>query len=317
MTTRSGSSPFDDTLVWLNGEITPLAHAQVSVLDRGFIFGDGVYEVVPVYASSLLTEKPVAEGQKGAHRLFRFAHHLARLARSLRKVDITNPLDEAGWRERLMQVLTANVRAGMLPPAQHALIYIQITRGVAPRNHLFPKHVEPTLFVMVMPMTLPTDAQREHGVRCVSAEDRRWLHCDIKATSLLGNVMMAQYADEHDAVETIQLRDGYLTEGSSSNVWVVKHGALYAPPLDHRILEGIRYGLLAELAQECGIAFEARDISEAQLRDADEILLSSAAKEVLPVTELDGRAVGTGKPGPVYAALYAAYQRAIRREAAA
>jgi len=316
MTTSTSSSSFADSLVWLNGEIVPLAQARISVLDRGFIFGDGVYDVVPVYSSSALTGQPVPEKVPGAHAPFRLPHHLARLSHSLRKIGLANPFDEEGWRVLIMRVLAANENAGMLSPAQHAMVYIQVTRGVAPRSHAFPEGIEPTVFMMVMPMVLPTDAQREHGVRCVTAEDRRWLHCDIKSISLLGNVLMAQYAAEHDAVETIQLRDGWLTEASSSNAWVVKNGVLCAPPLSPKILEGIRYRLLEELAHECGIAFEAREISEAELRNADEVLLSSAGKEVLPVTELDGHAVGTGKPGPVYAALYAAYQRAKLRAVA-
>ena len=168
---------------------------------------------------------------------------------------------------------------------------------------------------MVTPLNLPDAATRAQGVRCVSAEDRRWLNCDIKSVSLLGNVLMAQYAAENDAFETIQFRDGLLTEGSSSNVWVAKDGALFAPPRSHKILEGIRYGLIEELTAGCGIRFEAREITEAELRAADEIIVSSATKEVLPVTLLDGQPVGEGKPGAVFATLYAAYQDAKAKEA--
>ena len=308
------AQPASDPIVWLNGELTPLAEARVPVLDRGFIFGDGVYEVVPAYALA-----PDAAGPADApvRVPFRIGQHLARLARSLGKVSIDDPFDERGWRELIARVIDANEHVGAIARDAHALVYIQVTRGVARRGHAFPAGVTPTVFVMVTPLVLPGDAQRANGVRCVSAEDRRWLHCDIKSVSLLGNVLMAQHAAEHDAVETIQLRDGLLTEGSSSNVWLVKDGVLHAPPLSHRILEGIRYGLVEELASECGIRFEAREIDEATLRAADELMISSATKEVLPVTELDGRPVGDGKPGPVYAALYAAYQRAKAREAAA
>ncbi|WP_043284138.1 D-amino acid aminotransferase [Paraburkholderia oxyphila] len=303
-----------EPIVWLNGELTPLSEARVPVLDRGFIFGDGIYEVVPVYA----LEAEGAEPGAGKLRVpFRIAQHLARLARSLDKVGIANPFDEAGWRALIARVIEANEAAGTLARDAHANVYLQVTRGVAKRGHAFPAGVTPTVFVMVNPLVMPGAAQRASGVACVTAEDRRWLNCDIKSTSLLGNVLMAQNAAEHGVFETIQLRDGWLTEASSSNVWVVKDGALYAPPRSNKILEGIRYGLVEELAQECGIRFEAREIDEAALRAADELLVTSATKEILPVVELDGQGVGSGKPGPVYAALYEAYQRAKAREARA
>lgn len=168
--------------------------------------------------------------------------------------------------------------------------------------------------MMTSPLRLPSEEERAKGVRCVTAEDRRWLHCDIKSISLLGNVLMAQHAAERDAFETLQLRDGNLTEGSSSNVWIVKNGELLAPPRSNKILEGIRYALIEELADECKIPFVAREISEVELRAADEIMITSATKEVLPVTSLDDLPVHGGKPGPVFAALYDAYQRAKARE---
>ncbi|OAJ60332.1 D-amino acid aminotransferase [Paraburkholderia ginsengiterrae] len=293
-----------DPIVYLNGELVPLSEARVPVLDRGFIFGDGIYEVAPLYAQ--------AGGRRTA---FRFRQHLARLARSVGKIGIANPFDDAGWRALIERVVAANEADGGLRDDQDAIAYIQVTRGVAKRVHAFPAGIQPTVFVMVTPLNLPDAAQRAHGVRCVTAEDRRWLNCDIKSVSLLGNVLMAQYAAENDAFETIQLRDGMLTEGSSSNVWVVKGGVLSAPPRSHKILEGIRYGLIEELTAECGIRFDARDITEAELRAADEIIVSSATKEVLPVTQLDGQPVGEGKPGEVFAALYSAYQRAKAHEA--
>ena len=292
-----------EPIVYLNGEVVPVSEARVPVLARGFIFGDGIYEVAPLYAR--------ASGRLA----FRFEHHLARLARSLEKIGIVNPLDNAGWRALIERVTEANEAEAGLAADQDAIAYIQITRGVAKRAHAFPAGIQPTVFVMVTPLTLPGAAQRAAGVRCVSAEDRRWLHCDIKSVSLLGNVLMAQYAAENDALETIQFRDGVLTEGSSSNVWVVKNGVLAAPPRSHKILEGIRYGLIEELAAQCGIRFEVREIAEAEVRAADEILISSATKEVLPVTQLDGKPVGDGKPGAVFAALYAAYQRAKAEQA--
>ncbi|KVM61278.1 D-amino acid aminotransferase [Burkholderia ubonensis] len=292
-----------DPIVYLSvssqEEMAPLSQARIPVLDRGFIFGDGVYEVVPVYAHD------------GAHVPFRIAQHLARLERSLKKIGIANPHDDAGWRALIERVVAANAD-GL--GAGDALVYIQVTRGVAKRGHAFPANAVPTVFVMTSPLRVPSADERAAGVRCVTAEDRRWLHCDIKSTSLLGNVLMAQHAVEHDAFETLQLRDGNLTEGSSSNVWIVKNGELLAPPRSNRILEGIRYALLEELADECGIPFVAREISEVELRAADEIMITSATKEVLPVTALDDLPVKDGKPGPVFAALYDAYQRAKARE---
>jgi D-alanine transaminase len=315
MTAEPSTTPAEaapEPIVWLNGTLTPLSEARVPVLDRGFIFGDGIYEVVPVY----VLEAEDASGAAAKVRVpFRIAQHLARLARSLGKVGIANPFDERGWRELIARVVAENEAAGALARDQHANVYVQVTRGVAKRGHAFPAGVSPTVFVMANPLSVTSDAQRADGVACVTAEDRRWLNCDIKSTSLLGNVLMAQYAVEHGAFETIQLRDGLLTEGSSSNVWVVTGGALYAPPKNNLILEGVRYGLVEELARECGIRFEAREIDEATLRAADEILVTSATREVLAVTSLDGVAVGDGKPGPVYAALYAAYQRAKARAA--
>ncbi|WP_233828028.1 D-amino acid aminotransferase [Paraburkholderia sp. ZP32-5] len=298
------SEASQDPIVYLNGEVVPLSEARVPVLDRGFIFGDGIYEVAPLYAH--------ASGRRTA---FRLTQHLARLARSVGKIGIANPFDDAGWRELIERVVEANETDGGLRADQDAIAYIQVTRGVAKRGHAFPAGVKPTVFVMVTALSLPNAAQRAHGVRCVSAEDRRWLNCDIKSVSLLGNVLMAQYAAENDAFETIQFRDGLLTEGSSSNVWIVKNGVLAAPPRSNRILEGIRYGLIEELTAECGIRFEAREITEAEVRAADEIIVSSATKEVLPVTRLDDEPVGEGKPGAVFAALYAAYQRAKAGEA--
>ncbi|CAE6694148.1 D-alanine aminotransferase [Paraburkholderia domus] len=292
-----------DPIVYLNGELVPLSEARVPVLDRGFIFGDGIYEVAPLYPHA------------GGRTAFRFRHHLARLARSLDKIGIVNPFDAAGWRELIDRVVAANEADAGLRADQDAIAYVQITRGVAKRGHAFPAGIQPTVFVMVTPLNLPGAAQRAQGVRCVTAEDRRWLNCDIKSVSLLGNVLMAQYAAENDAFEAIQFRDGMLTEGSSSNVWMVKDGVMYAPPRSHKILEGIRYGLIEELTGECAIRFEAREIAEAELRAADEIIVSSATKEVLPVTQLDDQPVGDGKPGAVFAALYAAYQRAKAKEA--
>jgi D-alanine transaminase len=289
-----------ETLCYLNGRYQRLCDAQVSVLDRGFIFGDGIYEVVPVYA----------------RRLFRFEEHMARLSRSLAKLRIANPFDREQWLERIRPLVAALAEQ---QGANDQLVYIQVTRGVALRDHVMPPDIEPTVFVMVSAMKPPTAEQRHHGVACTTARDFRWERGDIKSISLLGNVLARQMSADHGAVETIMFRDGahggpWLTEASASNVWVVHEGALLGPPKSEHVLEGIRYDLLRELCEEEGIAYNLRPLSEADVRAADEVLLSSATKEVLPVTKIDGEPVGhgalRGKPGPVYARLYEAYQRA-------
>lgn len=288
-----------DTLCYLNGEYTPLNEAKVSVLDRGFIFGDGIYEVVPVYDG----------------RLFRFAEHMARLERSLSKLRMGNPLGTDQWLERCRRLVAAlTERTG----ARDQLLYIQVTRGVALRDHVMPEGVTPTVFIMTSPMKPPSAEQRHHGVACITARDFRWERGDIKSISLLGNVLARQMSADHGAVETVMLRDGWLTEASSSNVWVVHEGALLGPPKSEHVLEGIRVDLMKELCEEEGIAYNLRPIPEADLLSADELLLTSATKEVLAITLLDGEPVGHGalhgKPGPVYAKLFEAYQRAKRTQ---
>jgi D-alanine transaminase len=289
-----------ETLCYLNGRYQRLCDAQVSVLDRGFIFGDGIYEVVPVYA----------------RKLFRFDEHMARLSRSLAKLRIANPFNREQWLERIRPLVAALAEQ---KGAADQLVYIQITRGVALRDHVMPPDIEPTVFMMVNAMKPPVAEQRHHGVACTTARDFRWERGDIKSISLLGNVLARQMSADHGAVETIMFRDGahggpWLTEASASNVWVVHEGALLGPPKSEHVLEGIRYDLLRELCEEEGIAYNLRPLSEADVRAADEVLLSSATKEVLPVTKIDGEPVGhgalRGKPGPVYARLYEAYQRA-------
>ncbi|MGV8893680.1 MAG: D-amino acid aminotransferase [Burkholderiaceae bacterium] len=277
----------DDPIVYLNGQLTPLSEAKIPVLDRGFIFGDGIYEVIPVYK----------------RRMFRSEQHLARLFRSLDAISIANPHTKPEWLALIQTIMDAH-------PADDQMVYLQITRGVAKRAHAFPANVTPTVFIMTNPIVLPSDAVRAKGVACVSLEDKRWLHCEIKSSSLLGNVLAAQYAAEHNATESIQFRDGFLTEASSSNVWIVKDGRLMGPPKTNLILEGIRYALLEELCAANGIIFEARNITRAEVFAADEVLLSSATKEVLPVVSIDGQPIGTGVPGPMYKKLYAAYQAA-------
>ena len=289
-----------DTLCYLNGEFGSLRDAKVSVLDRGFVFGDGIYEVVPCYGG----------------RLFRFGDHLARLARSLAKVRIADPLSAEQWLAHARRLALDLMEVGGAPDQ---LVYIQVTRGVALRNHVMPENLTPTVFMMASPMTPLSAEQRHRGVSCVTARDFRWERGDIKSISLLGNVLARQISADHGALETVMFKNGYLTEASASNVWVVREGAVLGPPKSEHVLEGIRYELIRELCEECGIAFNLKPMAEAEVLSADELLLSSATKEVLPITSLDGAAVGhgalRGKPGPVYAKLYEAYQRAKATQA--
>ena len=289
-----------DSLCYLDGAFLPLNQAKVSVMDRGFLLGDGAYESIPVYN----------------RRLFRFDDHMARFERSLGKLDIDVDLDRETWLARLRKVVEAF-------PAGDQLAYLQVTRGVAPRSHLMPEGLAPTVFVTTSERTLPTPAQRVQGLACVTARDFRWQRADIKSTSLLGNVLARKISADQDADETILLRDDgpggpWLTEGSHSNVWIVHEGALLGPAPSEHVLAGVRIELLRELCEETGIAFNLRPVSEADVRAADEVLLSSASKEVIAVTRIDGEQVGhgalRGRPGPVYARLHEAYQRAIQSQ---
>jgi D-alanine transaminase len=273
--------------VCLNGEFLPLEEARVPVLDRGFIFGDGIYEVVPSYGG----------------RLFRWPQHLARLKRSLAAIRISNPHDDDAWTALVTRLIG-------LHPWPDQFIYLQVTRGVARRDHAFPAQATPTVFAMASELVPVPAAQREGGVAAITLPDERWLHCDIKSVSLLGNVLARQAAVDAGAAECLMFRDGFLTEGSSSNVWVVRQGTVFGPPRDHRILEGIRVGLLDELCARTGIPMQTRPVLREEVLAADELMVSSATKEVVAVTHLDGRPVGSGRPGPVYQALYQAYQAA-------
>lgn len=274
-----------DPEVYLNGEFMPLSAARVPVLDRGFIFGDGVYEVIPVYA----------------RRAFRMEEHLRRLARSLEAVRIAPPYSDAEWMSLIDALIARH-------PGQDQSLYLQITRGVAKRAHEFPAEAVPTVFMMSSPLSSPTAEQIARGVACISAADFRWLRCDIKSVSLLANCLLKQLAVQAGAAETVLFRDGRLTEASASNVFVVRGGVLLAPPKDHFILPGITYDVVLELAAAHGLAHEVRAVSEAETRGADELWLSSSTKEVLAVTTLDGKPVGSGAPGPVFARMHAWYQ---------
>ncbi len=278
-----------EQIVYLNGEFLPLSEARIPVLDRGFIFGDGIYEVVPVYAG----------------RPFRFTQHLQRLARSLQAIGIDNPFDESGWRGLVADLISRH-------PWSDQFVYMQVTRGVAKRDHAFPKGIRPTVFAMSSEFIAPSREQREQGVAAITLPDERWLHYDIKSVSLLGNVLAKQAAVEAGAAECLMFRDGILTEGSSSNIWMVRHGKVVGSPVNHLVLEGIRVGLLADLCAASGIDYTLRRIAREEVFAADELMLTSATREVLPITRLDGKPVGDGRPGPVYQRLFNAYQDAKR-----
>ena len=273
-----------DRTVYLNGEFLRLGDAKVSVLDRGFIYGDGVYEVVPVYR-----RKP-----------FRMPQHLARLSHSLCGIRLADP-HPGGW-DALIGDLIAR------QPFDDQAVYLQITRGVAKRDHAFPQNVAPTVFMMSNPLALPSREQVERGVAVVTAEDNRWLRCDLKTTSLVGNVLMRQFAADHDAIETVMFRNGYLTEASASNVLVVRNGTVIAPPKDNLILPGITYDATLEIAKDANVALEVRPVRRDEALSAEEMWLSSSSKEVLAVTRVDGKPFAGGSPGPVFRRIYEAFQ---------
>jgi D-alanine transaminase len=277
------------SLVYLNGDFLPPDQAKVSVFDRGFVFADGVYEVIPAYGG----------------RLFRLPQHLARLDNSLAAIRLSNPLVARDWQT----VFTRLMEAG---GGGDQSVYLQVTRGPAERDHAFPKQIAPTVFAYSQPLKYPEPAQLAAGVAALTVPDIRWQRCDIKAIALLPNVLMRQQAIEQGAAEAILLRDGLMTEGAASNIFLVLKGTLVTPPKGPFILPGVTRDLALELARAHGLACEERAVSEAELRGAEELMLSSSTKELLPITRLDGKPVGSGKPGPLHARLHALYQDYIR-----
>ncbi len=270
---------------YLNGEFVPLDQARISVLDRGFIFGDAVYEVIPVYQ-----RKPL-----------RLAAHIERLQRSLVEIRITSPHTEGGWSEVISELIAAN-------ESDDQALYLQVSRGVAKREFGLLQGITPTVFVLSSAFVPPPRHQIDNGIAAVSLTDFRWLRCDIKSTSLLGANMLRQFANDAGGAESVLFRDGCLTEGSSSNIYVVKNGILTTPPKSRLILPGITYDLLLELATANGVPVEVREVSESEVKTADELMLSASLRELLAITELDGNAVGSGKPGPVFRRLYELFQ---------
>ena len=277
-----------------NGQLMPLDRISISPLDRGFIYGDGVYEVVPVYEGVML----------------RGREHFERLQRSMDEIRLTNPYTVDQWLAKVQELLSHY-------PGNQS-VYIQVTRGVPPkRDHVMPQGLTPTVFMMVQPLSTPSKEVIEKGVACITSEDFRWKKCHIKSISLLGNVMARQLSADVGAVETILIRDGFVTEASASNVFVVKNGVVAAVPQDNLILLGITYDLVTRLAAEGTVKLEIRPIPEAELRTADEVWLSSSTKEVLAVTQLDGKPVGSGKPGPAFRRMHELFQEYKARLAVA
>jgi len=273
------------SMVFLNGKLLPPDEAKVPVLDRGFIFGDGVYEVVPVYS-----RVP-----------FRLDEHLARLERSLGETQIRNPYTRAQWREHIYRLIDAQ-------SFEDQAVYFQVTRGVARRDHAFPKNVEPTVFMMSNPLVNPPAEQVQKGGAAVSARDNRWLRCDIKSISLIGNCLLRQLSAEQGYTETILFRDGKLTEASACNVFIVSGGVIQSPPKSNLILPGITYDVVVELARANGMPIEFREVTEDDVRAADEVWVSSSSKEVFPIVELDGKRIGNGAPGPQFKRMHQLYQ---------
>jgi D-alanine transaminase len=272
-------------IVYLNGEFLPIEQAFVPVLDRGFIFGDGIYEVIPVYS----------------RRPFRLDEHLVRLQNSLNGVRIANPHTHEEWKKRVCELIERN-------DSDDQYVYLHITRGVAKRDHAFPKDATPTVFMMSSPLVTSSRELVESGVSAVSAVDNRWDRCDIKAISLLPNVLLRQTAVDAGATETVMFRNGILTEGAASNIFAVENGVILAPPKDNHMLPGITYDLVLELAAADHITVEIGKFDEARIRRADELWLTSSTKEVLAITTLDGKPIGNGKPGPLFRRMHALYQ---------
>lgn len=282
-------------IVYLNGKYLPEDQALVSVLDRGFVFGDGIYEVIPVYG----------------RQPFRLPQHLERLNNSLTAIRMHDPLDAAQWTGLLANLIRFNPWTG------DQSVYIQITRGPARRDHAIPKETRPTLFAMCNPIIPPDSALLTRGVNVVTLEDIRWKYCHIKAITLLPNILLRADAGEHGATDAILLRNGIVTEGTASNVFAWIGGRLLTPPKSSYLLPGITRDLVLEIAQQHGVVAVEQDLTANDLRAAEEIWLTSSTKEILPVTQLDGQPVGTGVPGAHWRAMLAWYQdyKASLREA--
>jgi D-alanine transaminase len=277
---------------YLNGEYALLREARITPLDRGFLFGDSVYEVLPVFSG----------------RMFRFREHFDRLARSLREIRIPSPHTHEQWLALLEELIKRN--GG---PDVDMYVYVQVTRGAEyGRNHTFPAQVAPSVFAMAAPLPQLTPEQRENGLHAITVEDFRWGRCDIKTTALLANVLMKQEAADAGAQEAIIVRNGEVLEGGSSSVFVVLNGVVYTPPNGRSILPGTTRDAAIELA-DGAMRVQVRPITVAELRAADEVWISAATRDVVPITQIDGRPVGSGKPGPLWRRLSAEFEAARKR----
>ncbi len=271
--------------VYLNGAFMPIEQATVPVLDRGFIFGDGVYELIPVYS----------------RHPFRLEEHLKRLQHSLDGIRLVNPHPRETWTALIHELIARDAH-------DDQSVYLHVTRGVAKRDHPFPEGVPPTVFMMTNPLTTPATALVEQGVAAISAEDNRWGRCDLKAISLLPNILLRQLAVDAQVNETVLFRDGILTEGTASNIFAVEHDVVLAPPKDRYMLPGITYDLILELAAAHRIPVEIGKFDQARIRRADELWLCSSTREVLAIVTLDGQTIGDGRPGPLFRQMYDLYQ---------
>ncbi len=280
-------SPHTEQTVYLNSKFMPMNDSKISTQDRGFLFGDGVYEVIPVY-----------NGQ-----LFRFKEHLQRLKNSLAAVSISNPLTDSEWLSLLNTLIEKH-------PWQNQYIYLQVTRGIQmQRDHLPAENLTPTVYAYTNPLKLVAAHIIENGINVITLEDIRWLKCDIKAITLLPNVMMKLAAKAQNADDAILVsREGLITEGTASNAFMVKDGTIFTPPISHQLLPGITREVIERIASAHNIPLIEQDITEAMLNEADEIWLSSSTKEALSVTTLNGHAVGTGKPGAIWKKINTYYQ---------
>ena len=282
------------SIVYLNGKFLKLEEAHVPVLDRGFIFGDGVYEVIPVFGG-----KP-----------FRLSPHIERLDGNLAAVRIKNPYTDEEWQELLATLISKN-------GSDDQSIYLQITRGVAKRDHGFPAQSTPTVFAMCNPISEPSTEVMKNGICAITLDDIRWQHCNIKAITLLPNILLRQQALDSDCDEAILIRNNKVTEGAASNIFIVKDSTLITPPKSEQLLPGITRDLVVELSKMNNITCLEQEISESELRSADEIWITSSTKEIVAVTTLDGTPVGSGKPGEMWkkiVAIYNDYKQQLRQK---
>ena len=273
------------SIVYINGEFVSADQAKISVFDRGFLLGDGVYEVIPAYSG----------------QLFRFEEHLQRLQTSLDAIQLKNHFDKGQWHNLLTQLVEQNYQPDLS-------IYLQVTRGIAVRDHAFPADTQPTVFAMANSISPLSDQVFENGVASVTLPDNRWSRCNIKAISLLPNVLLRQQAVEQGVVEAILVRENHVTEGAAANVFIVEAGSIITPPKNNEILPGITRDLVIELALQQGLPVKESKISLEQLKSADEVWLTSSTKEILPVTNLDQTPVANGKPGETWKTMIQVYR---------